>query len=334
MEIDGYAFCSGISALKPYENYPELQSLIRSVAYLIIGEVFRPRYETGRSGRFSLCIRPLSELVDMYHTRKATNSLGKVYALLGMSSDDPNAAGLSANYKTSWKDVFQNLVKFSLSDQVSVSVMDGEEVAVIEGKGYVLGEVSSVGRDGTWDDRTRDDRQRVGITWEMATGKRSSHFTFQASAKPIHVGDVVCLLQGASKPTIVRLRNDSTIIIMVAVPLEDDLRQWLASITTFPHDLLLVWNWDESRGKSRGGEDYGYFVSSRGIPKCRRAECQCQDYLDKATRLWNSGLLLNRMERYKEARKNLRNAVEVHRTGRALRSMDKTYPSHGPWRGG
>jgi ankyrin repeat protein len=335
MEIDGYAFCSGISALKPYEANQELQGLIRSVAYLIMGAVFRPRYETGRSGRFSLSIGPLSELVDMYHTRKATNPLDKVYALLGMSSDDPNAAKLSANYDTSWKEVIQKLVKFSLSDQMSVSAWDGEEVAVIQGKGYVLGEVSSVGRD-----TTRDDRQGVDITWESAMGsfytkgKQSDHFTFQVSAKPIQVGDAVCLLEGASNPTIVRLRSDSAIIIMVAVPvsLTDDQRRRLASRTTVPHDFLLVWDWDESRRKSQGGEGYRDFVNNRGVPKCPRVECQCQDYLDKATRLWNFGLLLNGMERYKEAGKNLRNAVEAHRTGRALRSVDKTYPSHGPRR--
>ncbi|KAJ4128287.1 hypothetical protein NW754_002279 [Fusarium falciforme] len=273
MEIDGYAFCSGISALKPYKIFPELQSLVRSVAYLIIGAAFRPRYETSRPGRFSLYIRPLSELVDMYHTRKATNPLDKVYALLGMSSDDLNAAGLSANYETSWKDVFQKLVKFSLSDQMSVGAWDGVEVAVIEGKGYVLGEVASVAS--VERDNARDDRQSVGISWKNAPshfdtkGKQNSHFTFQASAKPI---------------------------------------------------------------QSQGGEDYGYFVSSRGVPKCPRTECQCQDYLDEATRLWNFGLLLNGMERYEEAGKNLRNAVEVYKTGTALRSVDKTYPGHGPWR--
>uniref|UniRef100_A0A8H7TT34 Uncharacterized protein n=1 Tax=Bionectria ochroleuca TaxID=29856 RepID=A0A8H7TT34_BIOOC len=44
------------------------------------------------------------ELVDMYHTRKAPDPLDKVYALLGISSDDPNeinAAGLSVDYNTS-----------------------------------------------------------------------------------------------------------------------------------------------------------------------------------------------------------------------------------------
>lgn len=46
-----------------------------------------------------------------------------------------------------------------------------------------------------------------------------------------------------------------------------------------------------------------------------------QNYLDKATRLWTFGLLLDAMERYKEARKIFGNAMEDFRT--ALRSVDK-----------
>ncbi|KAK3369305.1 heterokaryon incompatibility protein-domain-containing protein [Lasiosphaeria ovina] len=135
MEIDGYAFCSGISALKPYESFPELQSLIRSAVYLIMGAIFRPRCEISQSDRFSLNVRPLSELVDMYHTRKATKLLDKVYALLGMSSGDrdPYKAGFWPNYNASWKDVFQRLVKFSLSDKMSVSTWNRQELKAIQG---------------------------------------------------------------------------------------------------------------------------------------------------------------------------------------------------------
>ncbi len=286
-EIDGYAFCSGISALKPYEAFPELQSRIRSVVYLIMGAAFRPRYETNRS----LNIRPLSVLVDMYHTRKSTEPLDKVYALLGMSSDDPSAAGLLTNYEISWKEVFRKLVTFSLSDQMSVDTWDKKEVAVIRGSSCILGEVSSVRRDST-----RDDRETVAITWKHAPspldtkGEQISHVALPSLSKPIQVGDVVCLLQGASNPTIVRLCNEYSTVIMVQVPLTEALQaknfegsELLQSIKTFPDDLLLVWDWDASRGRSHSGEGYEDFMSSQGVPKCLRTEWQ--DHLDKATRL-------------------------------------------------
>jgi ankyrin repeat protein len=269
----------------------------------------------------------------MYHTRKATVPLDKVYALLGMSSDDRSTAELKVDYEASWGEVFQKLIKFSLSEQISVSTWDGVEVAVIEAKSNVLGEVSTVREDAT-----RDDRQHVDITWRSTPShfdtkeKQSSHFTFQASAKAIKEGDVICLLQGASRPTIFRRRNEFLTIIMIAVPRTDDLRKRLASITTFPHDLVLVWDWDESRRKSQGGEDYADFINSRGVPRCPVTTCQCLDSLDKATRLWNLGLVLNRVGRYEEAVKNIRKAVEIYGIATALRSVDKTYLGHGAWR--
>ncbi|RYO81134.1 hypothetical protein DL766_001643 [Monosporascus sp. MC13-8B] len=221
-EIDGYAFCSGLSALKlSYETCPDLQVLIRSVIYLIKGAVFRPRRATSQPGRFSLNICPLSELVDMYHTRKATERRDKVYALLGMSSD-PNVAGLSADYDISWRQLFQRLVNFLISEEVFVDTWDDKEMAIIKGKGCVLGEVSSVERDIAW-----EDRQNVDVTWNAPRyfgmrEKQTSRWTFQASAKSIQVGDAVCLLQGASRPTIIRPYNSYWVVIMIAVPPTDD----------------------------------------------------------------------------------------------------------------
>ncbi|KAL8381601.1 hypothetical protein RB595_005742 [Gaeumannomyces hyphopodioides] len=333
VEIDGYAFCLGMDALKPYQSSPELSSLIRSVAYLIRGAGFRPRSENGPAGswRFSLGIRPLSELVDMYHGHKATERRDKVYALLGMSLDDLSAAGLSANYKIPWKDVFRKLIRFCLSDQVLVSTWDAAEVAVVEAKGYVLGEVTSIRED----DLPQNDRQAMDVTWKCAPGyydtegKGSSSFTFQASAKTIKKGDVVCLLQGASTPTIVRLCDGFSTVVMITLPRTNDLPEWLASIARFPTDFLLVWDWDESR-KSQGGEDYGDFISSRGVPKCSKAGCECQDRLDEAARWLNLGVLLNGIERYEEAVQHFRKAVEAYSIGAALRSEGNT--GHVCWR--
>ncbi|KAK3334643.1 hypothetical protein B0H65DRAFT_543257 [Neurospora tetraspora] len=81
-----------------------------------------------------------------------------------MSSDNPPAAGLFADYKISWKQLFNKLIHFFLSELVSVvGLSDDKEIAVIEGKGCILGEVSSVKRNATW-----EDRQDVAITWRNA----------------------------------------------------------------------------------------------------------------------------------------------------------------------
>src|SRR4051794_25759894 len=113
-EMDGYAFCLGLKSLKlSYADSPELQTL-PSVTYLIERAVLRSKYTTNSPERFSLNIRCLAELIDMFHTRKATEVRDKVYALLGMSSDDPGEAGLRPDYEVPWKDLFQQLVKFIL----------------------------------------------------------------------------------------------------------------------------------------------------------------------------------------------------------------------------
>ena len=68
------------------------------VAFLVRGAIFRSREITQGSGKLSLDICSLSELVDMYHAHKAERLHDKVYPLLGMCSDDLKEAGLEPNY--------------------------------------------------------------------------------------------------------------------------------------------------------------------------------------------------------------------------------------------
>jgi hypothetical protein len=239
-------------------------------------------------------MRSLCELVDLYHTRKATDRRDKVYALLGMSSDDPGIAGLSANYEISWGQLFERLIKL-FSEQVSADTWNDKEIAVIRGKGCVLGEVSSV-KDSTYG-------QEVNVNWTNVSGYRGTDFpsTFQASAKSVQVGDVVCFLQGASNPTIIRLCTDYWAVIMISVPSPDDLQgtisdtrsRILRSIRIFPHDFLLVWNWDMYLDKSQDGEDYEHFIM--GALASTYSNTYLKNYMDKATRLWNTGVVLQDM---------------------------------------
>lgn len=322
-EIDGYAFCSGWNKLQLVTQEPVAQARIHSLAYLIKGAVLRAKHATTCSDMFSLRIRPLGELMDMYHDREATDRLDKVYALLGMSSDTP--VGITPNYHRQWQDLFHQLVKSLIGGQATVETWD-EEVAVITSKSCVLGSVFEK-------DDIQDSSQRVGITWTYQFGKnraKSSHFTFPTSAKHIQVGDAVCLLQGASKPILVRPCKSYLAIIMIAAPIADDSQptnvKWpelLRSITSFPNDIPLIWDWAVPQRKTQD-RDYESLESSRQGPKCPNTECKCQDYLDKATRFWNVGLMLNAIKRYKEAGKNLKEALDFYRMALGI--------SHGSWR--
>ena len=95
--IDRYAFYLGVNHF--YEACQDLESPIRLINYLIKGAIFRSKHIISSSSRVSLNIRPLSELIDMFHTYKATKPIDKVYTLLGMSSDNLSTAGLLPNYE-------------------------------------------------------------------------------------------------------------------------------------------------------------------------------------------------------------------------------------------
>ncbi|KAK3351880.1 LOW QUALITY PROTEIN: heterokaryon incompatibility protein-domain-containing protein [Neurospora tetraspora] len=270
-EVDGSAFCLGLDALNVSNELPaDLWARILSVTYLIRGAIFRRKYVTSQSDNFSLNIRPLGELIEMYHTREAKYRRDKVYALL-------------------------------------VGLSDDKEIACIEGKGCILGEVSSVTRNATW-----EDRQDVAITWKNASSyicvkeAWGSSWTLPTTVKSVQKGDVVCLLQGASRPTILRPYNDHWAVIMIAVSPAGDSQattgdiKWselLQSITVFPHNFLLIWDWDIDPNKQQDKSNHDYFAS---IPHSK-------------TGIRNVRLAL---QEYGVAVKNLR-----EETARALRSM-------------
>jgi hypothetical protein len=114
------------------------------VTYLIRGAISRPRQITKKRKRISLGICSLGELVDMYHAHEARKRHDKVYALLGMSSDDLIVPGLEPDYNIEWKILMRSLVKFLLDYLASVETWNDWEIAVIKSKGFVLGRVTSI----------------------------------------------------------------------------------------------------------------------------------------------------------------------------------------------
>ncbi|EMR87688.1 putative het domain protein [Botrytis cinerea BcDW1] len=247
--INGYTFCSGIGKLRFLdEDYLGLQSLVRPTIYLIRGAIFRPEYTFDLLSDISL-----GELMDMYHSHKATIRHDKVYALLSMSSDGLNSADLLPDYKLPWRTLLQRLVKFILHEKVNVETWDDREISIIKSYGFVLGHISSTKIDDTQYHKQYMDivfndtpislwyREEYGTTWIL-----------QASAQIVRPGDLVCLLHGASKPAIIRACKDHFTIIMMAVTLRQRIKvenkylsqQPSASTHGFSYDFLLVWNWE------------------------------------------------------------------------------------------
>ena len=95
-EIDGHAFCLGLDFLGTTSEDVRAQ-----VTFLIRGAIFRSGNMSGNHGRLLLDICSLGELLDMYHAHGAKRPHDKLYALLGMCSDDLSEARLKPDYSLS-----------------------------------------------------------------------------------------------------------------------------------------------------------------------------------------------------------------------------------------
>ncbi|KAM3075025.1 hypothetical protein ACMFMF_005708 [Clarireedia jacksonii] len=319
--IDGYVFCLGVKSLEFfYTASLELQTL-PSIIYLIERAGFRSKYTANLTERFSLEIGSLAELIDMFYTRQATDTRDKVYALLGMSSDSPEKAGLLPDYEISCEELFQQLFKFVFGRDISVDA--SIQRAVIKCKGCIIGQVSFV--------RRRGDEQNVKIISKNAAWELDStiEWTLQASVGPIQEHDIICLVYGASKPTIIRLCEDHfAVVVIAATPLnKSDNFEWpqlSRSITKFLRDFLLVWDWENShtRLKYQGGYENLTMMYRQALVS---SKAESGEYLSDATGLWNDIAILDDLKEHEKADKRLLEARSSY--GAVFGKAYLTYPT-------
>ncbi|TGO29375.1 hypothetical protein BPAE_0015g00190 [Botrytis paeoniae] len=134
-------------------------------------------------------------------------------------------------------------------------------------------------------------------------------WTIQASAKLIQEHDIICLLYGASKPTIIRLYKDHfAVVVIAATPLNVLTRykwpQLLQSKTQFLRDFVLVWDWESS---CKNLQDHGEYEAltktfSQALVFSR---VEFERHLNEAIRLWNDIAILDDLKEYKEADERL-----------------------------
>ena len=306
-EIDGYAFCQGLKSLRTsqrlsYKASPRLQSL-PSLTHLIEQAGLRPKYTSSSQETYSLKISSLAQLVDIFHTREASDPRDRVYALLGMSSDDPIKAGLQPDYTILWEELFERLVRFILGTAVFVKAIGAK--AVIKSKGCILGQVSAVGTN---------NGQSVQIT-STNTAWTSRNWSLQVSAKSVLKGDVVCLLKGALKPVIIRLCGDHYAVVVISASPENQsgsfgLPEVLKSRLNFSRDLLLAWDWDFPPDNSRDQKSIGTWRKNIQVHQDLKAELG--DHLDKAISIWNVALVLGDLKEYGKAEEKLREAIKCY----------------------
>ncbi|KAM3510449.1 hypothetical protein MY11210_005902 [Beauveria gryllotalpidicola] len=315
--IDGYAFCTGLRALNITFEDTTTQRRLASAVNLIQSAGLRPKQLNTLSTPFSLNICTLAELVDMYHNRKATDKRDKVYALLGMSNDVPTA--LLPDYKITWKECFRQLICHLIGEQASIRTWQDREIAIVKSKVHVLGKVSSLSSTDPWDTSQNLDVVLYSKSEFYFTGVSHGRWTLQAATNPIQEGDIICLLEGAARPTIVRPVGDYCVIVAIAVspkiaePSKTKPLDWpgfLERIKTFHHDLILIWDWEAPWNKlENGNDDYQNFIHDRNLTD---EEMEKKGSLEKGDRLGGIGRLLAHAERFEDAAASFRTAVQYY----------------------
>jgi hypothetical protein len=226
-EVDGHAFCLGLEYLNQALHIPANQ-----VIFLIRGAIFRPRHISRKQERFSLNICSLGELIDMYHGHQASELHDKVYALLGMCLDDLSAAGLAPDYNLQWSQVMQRVVKFLLGDHASVQSWDDKDIAVIRSEGCVLGKVTSTENNV---DKGLGNQAEITfkITRELSGSatKNNVRVTLRSTSQIIEDEDLICLLKGTQKPTVIRLHKDYFLLLRLQLSLRSTYRQRTATLS-------------------------------------------------------------------------------------------------------
>lgn len=263
--VHGDVFCRGLARLRHLtESNFNLHTRISSLAYLINGAPLRPKYSAQDHTPTAMARGTLlPELIDMYHNREATIPNDRVYALLGMTSDPMERKKFHPNYDLSWESLLHALTQHCLGSQVSITVLPPNKVA-INGQGTVIGRVVE-----TKPNSAVHDLQQMTVAisdtpeasrYEALWGKL---WTIQQTAKAIHSGDIICILHGADRPTLIRASGHSFSVIVIAIIPRRNLQpavecataskpekradtEGMCDFSPFSPDrrLSLIWDWD------------------------------------------------------------------------------------------
>ena len=255
----------------------------------------------------------------MYHTHKATERHDKIFALLSMASDSPTLAGIKPEYDLGWGTLMKNLISFVLTGYISVDASneenvpsgcisidtwDEKETAVIKSKGCVLGTVE-IQQDGG------QNAKAIIQTSPGGTVRGSTPWRLQTSAKSIQDGDLICLLQGALKPTIIRFQEDHFIIVMIAAEPPNNIHtqngdiEWLKLIqsVSFIRDFLLVWDWKASFKNGHNPDQHGALPS-------QYIKTKLENDMENSIRTWNIAQILGDVGARREAGERRQEAAD------------------------
>ena len=87
-------------------------------------------------------IAPLGDRLNMFENHEATDKRDKIYALLGLSSDNALTPDLRPDYTKSWSTLFKQVASHVLGSTAVISVVERKSQAVVSESGCALGIVA------------------------------------------------------------------------------------------------------------------------------------------------------------------------------------------------
>lgn len=199
----------------------------------------------------SLCVAPLAELLEKFNTHAATDARDKIYALFSLSSDLGNSLALRADYTKSWSTLFDDTIRHYLGTTASVTTWDDKEQALIAGSGCPIGMlIKDANHEVVFDSPKFVGIRSRTISWTFSLPLPG----FDENIKP---GDILCLMEGASYPSLIRRIGTYFVVIKLALTRMPSLMihesktetryvSWddpARCISTFPRYSTLVWDW-------------------------------------------------------------------------------------------
>lgn len=229
----------------------------------------------------SFKVLPLGDLLEMFQDHEATDQRDKIYALLGLSSDNDISPDLHPDYTKNWSTLFHQVIVHVLGSSPTINTWNDKEQAVVSDLGCILGTIT-MGISNT-----------ISVIAPIFSGIGGAGYLWRASWQVPHhsgrvrEGDFLCHLQGARRPSILRLCGDHFDVVMISLPpppvvvieqnprstdWEDSTLDWVEFIECVRHSnrqFTLVWDWGP---KQSDRQDHSGLFVAEDLPDSKRLD--------------------------------------------------------------
>jgi len=209
--------------------------------------------------------------------------------------DVSNAEGKLSGESAPWDELFRRRASPSLPPQASVRTYRDGGIAVIEGKGRIVGRVASLS--------PIDKDEILSVHWKCKSGPRGRLSECVVSVPKdedtVKIGDLIFIIDGAAAAMVVRIRKDYAEVVRTAVDLPRIGKGLGPS-----YSMVIIWRCMGVSGATRNEAGEEEYFDEISLPAAfSRAGSEAVS--DKNTRLFNVGLLLRDIQEDGAARERL-----------------------------